>query len=370
MNHKLRPNNFLAACVAAACTVSLCTTTCFAGVSDTQTSALLTKPSLTGGIRHDVPPVKVVREDKNQFSQELKVPITKWSQTDSAPSAVLVALHGSTLHGGAFDQFAREMVGRGYLVVAPDIRGFGRWLTEKETYTNGEVIQFYKDRADLVSLLQSIRNQHPDVPVFCIGESMGSNMSLWLASVHPDLIDGIIVSSPCIKRHWCINRTLFADFFKSVRYPHRQVTTEPYVRRYLSESKEVTDGYLADPGIRKTMSAYESFQSFHVNRSCLLYVDNIPADMPILVIEGTHDKMYVARAVKPLLKRINSSDKTVQWLQKRGHIHLETPLIKTDVVKTVDEWLRARIQSQSARKRNAPSISAKPDADQAIVKED
>jgi alpha-beta hydrolase superfamily lysophospholipase len=332
----------------------------FAVGSDTQTSAILTKPSVDAGVAHNVTNGPVLREDVNQLSQELSVPIIKWSRPDSVPIAVLIALHGSTLHGGTFDQLAREMVARGYMVVAPDIRGFGRWLSEKDTYTDGEEIRFYKDRADLVMLLQRLRREHPSTPLYCIGESMGSNMSLWVASVHPDLVDGVILSSPCIQRHWCINKTMMKDFFKAVRAPHHQVPTAPYARRYLSESKDVTEGYLADPGIRKTMSAYESFQSFHVNRTCLLYVENIPQHMPILVIEGTQDKMYVADAVKPLMKRISSNDKTVHFLPNRGHIHLETAHIKPDVVKTVDEWLRTRIQTASARKRNAPSISAKP----------
>ncbi|MFN8658453.1 MAG: alpha/beta fold hydrolase [Candidatus Obscuribacterales bacterium] len=321
------------------------------------------KSGLTGGVQENITPTSVVRENVNEFSQSLKIPIIKWSQHDSqAPQAVLVALHGSTLHSGVFEEFSRQMVGRGYMVVAPDMRGFGRWRTDSKNFENGAKIEFYKDRADLVNLLQMLRNQYPKTPLYCIGESLGGNLSLWVASVHPDLVDGIILSSPCIKRHWCINRTLAVDFFKAARFPHREVPTAPYAKRYLSESKEVTAAYLADPGIRKAMTAYESFQSFHVNRSCLLYAENVPQDMPILVIEGTNDRMYVSKAVGPLMKRVPSSDETVHYLKNRGHIHLETPHIKEDVVETVDDWLRTHIQTESARKRSTPaSISANPE---------
>lgn len=331
--------------------------------SDPLATMFIGNGGLTGGISQEVTPGTVLRENQNEFSRELKVPVLKWSQNLKAPQAVLVALHGSTLHGGTFDQFAKQMVSRGYMVVAPDIRGFGRWLSEPETYLDGKNIEFYKDRADLVMLLQRLHTDYPDVPVYCIGESLGSNMSLWVASVHPDLVDGIILSSPCIKRRLCLNPRLVMDFFKSVRAPHRQVTTAPYAKKYLSESQDVINGYLDDPGIRKTMSAYESFQSFHVNESCLLYVENIPQNMPILVIEGTHDEMYACKAVKPLMKRINSADETIHYLPKRGHIHLMTSYVKADVVKTVDEWLRTRVQVETARRRNTPSFSAKQNED-------
>lgn len=292
---------------------------------------------------------QVVRNDQPEIGRELNIPIYHWQDKSKPTQAFVVALHGATLHGGAFDTLARELAGKGYEVLAPDFRGFGRWyLGEGKTLPNGE-IAYYRSREDVVGILLKLRSQHPNLPIVCMGESLGANMAFWLASVHPDLIDGIIASSPCSDRQSTMCKTFMADFAKFWVNPKRNIPLEKYARRYLSEDDEIIAAYLKDAGNRKTMTFWETMQSFHANKSSLLFVDKIPASMPILVLVGEQDRMYRADAIKKVMERIHSNFEEVITFKDRGHIHLETPHLKPDILTSISTWIDTVSNTRTAR---------------------
>ncbi len=282
---------------------------------------------------------EVIREDEPKIAKDIKQPVYHWVDKDKPLHGLIVAIHGATLHGGAFDPMARKLAEQGYETYAPDLRGFGRWVTDGgKTVPEGE-IAFYRSREDIVGLILALREQRPNIPIYMMGESLGANLSLWIASVHPNLIDGVVIASPCSSRRSGMSPTLVADFAKFWVNMKRNIPLEPYAKRFLSEDPKVTAGYIKDPGNRKTMTFWESMQSMHVNKSSLMYVDQIPSNMHILCIVGENDKLYKASAAKELMKRIPSPSARLVVLKNRGHIHFETPYIKDDVMQDVTSWL-------------------------------
>lgn len=282
---------------------------------------------------------EVIREDEPQIAKDIKQPVYHWVDKDKPLHGLIVALHGATLHGGAFDPMARKLAEQGYETYAPDLRGFGRWCTDRyKPVAEGE-IAFYRSREDIVGLILALREQRPNVPIYMMGESLGANLSLWIGSVHPNLIDGIVIASPCSSRRSGLSPTLAADFAKFWVNMKRNIPLQPYAKRFLSEDDKVTEAYINDPGNRKTMTFWESMQSMHANKSSLMYVEQIPSDMHILCIVGENDKLYKASAAKQLMKRIPSPSARLVVLKNRGHIHFETPYIKDDVMANVTNWL-------------------------------
>lgn len=284
----------------------------------------------------------VIREDDSQLSQALALPLYTWHLPGTAPKAVIVTIHGVTLHGAVFDKVASELARSGYFVVSPDLRGFGRWYLGNDRFLNDGGVSFYKSRADLIRLVAKLKAIYPALPIFCVGESLGANLALWLASACPPYVSGVVVSSPCVKRKLDICSPMVVDTIKAFADHKHQFSTEPYAKRYLSEDPRITESYLADPLIRKTMSVYESFQSLHAARSTLWFLDQIPAHIPVLVLEGTRDRMFDPKQIDPLLRKIPVKDKSVVWLKGKGHIQLETPHVSQEVIRTVSAWLDER----------------------------
>lgn len=282
---------------------------------------------------------QVVRQDNSPLSTALGIPVYTWQSKMIAPRAVIVTIHGVTLHGAVFDSLATELAKDGYLVVSPDLRGFGRWRQGDYQNAANSQVSYHRSRADLVRLFAKLDEQYARLPIFCIGESLGANLALWLASTFPDYLDGVIISSTCVKRRLDICSTFFVDLLKAIAKPDRQVPIAPYARRFLSEDPRILAAYLGDPLNRKTMSIYESFQSLHAVRSTLWFIDQIPANMPVLVIEGTKDRMFDPKQITPLLSKLKLNDQKVFWLKGKGHIQLETPHISDPVRSIISTWL-------------------------------
>ena len=300
---------------------------------------------------------EVVREDEPKIAKDVKQPVTHWVDKDKPLRGLIVAIHGATLHGGAFDPMARKLAEQGYETYAPDLRGFGRWCTDDgKPIPDGEIAVF-RSREDIVDLILTLREQRPNLPLYMMGESLGANLSLWVASVHPNLIDGIVIASPCSTRRSGLSPTLAADFAKFWVNMKRDIPLEPYAKRFLSEDDKVTEAYIKDPGNRKTMTFWESMQSMHANKSSLMYVEQIPSDMHILCIVGENDRMYKASAARELMKRIPSPSAHLIVLKNRGHIHFETPYIKDDVFADVTNWL-TDVSSQKTAENNLHTESS------------
>src|SRR5271168_4183523 len=148
--------------------------------------------------------------------------VYRWSDPTVKPKAVALIVHGLTLHGLVYDAFARHLAERGVIVYAPDLRGYGRWYKEGSVFDNATVvntgqsfvvsapnfpqastfqqgnsfcqplqdhkttetgaeIDYDKSRADLLELANAVKKEHPDLPLYCIGESMGAGFAMYVA---------------------------------------------------------------------------------------------------------------------------------------------------------------------------------------------
>ncbi len=103
------------------------------------------------------------------------------------PLSVLIALHG---HGSDRWQFVRQERGEcravrdvaaanGSLLVSPDYRAKTSWMGPKA-------------EADVVQIIDSIKQQFQVERIILCGGSMGGTGALTFAALHPDLIDGVV----------------------------------------------------------------------------------------------------------------------------------------------------------------------------------
>jgi len=302
----------------------------------------------------------VIREDNGTLAQKLSLPIYVWYKKSSAPKAVLLLVHGATLHGAMFDTLAKELAEDNYLVVAPDMRGFGRWCGDIQKYAPDGRVSFHKTRADLITILLELKQEYPQLPTYCIGESLGGNLALWLAGVCPDLIDGAAASGLCVKRQFILCSTLIVDLLKATVSPNRQIPLAPYARRYLSDNPLTTDNYLKNALVRKRMSLYETFQILHTNQSTTWFIGDIPEKMPILILGGVVDKMFNSRSTSLLFTNIPSRDRTLDLMPKKGHLQLETPDLNPAFKNELFSWLDSHVLqvSQSKMAEGKPILKA------------
>lgn len=282
---------------------------------------------------------EVTREDNSQVARELGLPIYKWSDASRQSRGVIVALHGFIMHGGTYDKLARELVAQGFIVYAPDLRGYGRW-------SQRESVDYRASERDITSLAETLKKSHPSLPMFFLGESLGADMAIRLASRHPDLVNGLILSSPALKHYTVyVLPRMIEDCVRLTTNPGRQVDLVPYIKEAASEDPRISDEILSDPMVRKELTTREILKASNAIHATMSYVAAIPADKPVLVIQGKLDKTVKAKAVLLLLSRLKSHDQTVRWLPSRGHVLLETAYLQPSLLETIEGWLNQHVET-------------------------
>ena len=108
---------------------------------------------------------------------------------------------------------------------------------------------------------------------------------------------------------------------------------------FASNDPRVVAETINDPLVRKKLSTLDLLKTVSAIKPTLKYAEKVGPNVPVLVIQGSSDKMLKSKAMIELLGRLHSNDQTVKWFNDRGHLMLETAYLRPDVVQTVDRWL-------------------------------
>lgn len=295
---------------------------------------------------------KNVVRDKDPVIRKCQTPVYIWSEHNTKPRAMVLAIHGLALHGTIFDTTARHLANQNILVAAPDLRGHGGWINRqphaKAQYTASE--------QDLVTIAKALREAHPGVPLFVLGESLGGTAAIRLAGKHPDLVDGLVLSAPALRyyRH-VVDRHTVMQLAQLAAHPARGISVANYIH-YFSNDEKIRAEQIADPLLRKRMGVGELLSSCRFMSNAAACVDDIPSDMPVLVMQGRHDQMVKQSSVDLLDRKLKSKDKRVCWFPQAGHILLETKHVRPEALNTVSGWLHEN--SVDARTTHATATAS------------
>lgn len=294
---------------------------------------------------------QVAREDFPKIDNLPGIPVSKWEDqnnesTGVKPRGVAIAIHGLVMHGRVYDQMARDLAQDGYVVFAPDLRGYGRWNSEdmtihdgKEALARNHKVNYEQSFQDLKALVRSIKSHYGDTPVYLIGESLGAGFSMRLASELPDQIAGIVLSSPALKRRFYLEPVMVKQVARLMANPVSEVDLVPYIKKFSSEDPMIVQDAIEDPYVRKSLNCAALCATARLIKSNMSHVGGIPADMPVLVLQGDNDRMLKAEAVSVFMDKLRSKDQTIRWMPGKGHVLIETNRISADTLGTIKDWL-------------------------------
>ncbi|MBR7743615.1 alpha/beta hydrolase [Phycicoccus sp. BSK3Z-2] len=113
---------------------------------------------------------------------------------DGDPTAVVQVSHGMAEHSARYARLAEALTGDGYVVYAHDHRGHGRTAGDGD---HG----YFADRdgwdtvvGDLRTVTDQARSEHPDLPVFLLGHSMGSFLARAYVIEDSRALAGLVLS--------------------------------------------------------------------------------------------------------------------------------------------------------------------------------
>jgi alpha-beta hydrolase superfamily lysophospholipase len=225
------------------------------------------------------------------------------------PVGILQICHGMAEHATRYDDFARYLNGRSYIVYADDSRGHGATAGSPEEY--GHVCRncysiIVEDENTLSGLA---RDKHPGLPFFYMGHSYGSLLTQEYVIRHSRNIDGMIISgSVCLAgrgfeavlgkaitsvvaafkgvraKSKFIDGLTFGNYEKKIRDPRTSYD-------WLSHDEAVVDAYIADPycGGVFPLDFYLSMFTGLIEIGKKKRIKSVRHDLPILIFAGSED---------------------------------------------------------------------------------
>lgn len=123
-----------------------------------------------------------------------KVHAVEWSPEDGKIRGVLHIVHGMAEKVERYDDFARFMVDKGFLVVGDDHLGHGKTAASDKDFgyiakENGAHLLVRDEHR----LKKHIQESHPEVPYIFLGHSMGSYITRRYISVYGKGVDAAII---------------------------------------------------------------------------------------------------------------------------------------------------------------------------------
>ncbi|MHA1292546.1 MAG: alpha/beta fold hydrolase, partial [Promethearchaeota archaeon] len=119
--------------------------------------------------------------------KNLKIYYQAWLPEN--PKAVVQIVHGFAEHSGRYMNVVNELIPLGYAIYADDHRGHGK-SEGKRNYVDS-LDQFIEDEKKLYEI---IKENHPDLPIFMLGHSMGSLIAVYFTKKYESLLNGLILS--------------------------------------------------------------------------------------------------------------------------------------------------------------------------------
>lgn len=256
-----------------------------------------------------------------------------WLNPMVPQKGIVIAIHGLSLQHSSYDAFARQLADNGYHTVAFDVRGFGSYRQA----LGAEQLDLDSCMSDLKLMVTAIKDDHPNVPLFILGESMGGAIALQFAAQYPQLVDGLIASVPAGKR-FGEKRTDAKVAIHYLEDKNRPFDIGTDVINLATHDPRVKHAWAEDPLTRSRLSPHELlvFRSFFKRN--LEYAKQI-RHTPVVIYQGVCDELVKPEATYDLFRAITYRDKSLVMVGNTEHLIFEEGCFTPAVLKGLVAWM-------------------------------
>lgn len=277
---------------------------------------------------------------------------------------VLLVVHGMSEHGGRYARLARALQEWGCSTYACDLPGHGAPARADGLLGHVPGADPWRSLVEAVdTAYRAMRAQHPGVPAFVLGHSMGSFLvQHWLRST-TSLPVGVILSatSASLGRLRAAGALLMRLESALLGASHRSALAEAlsfraFNRRFrpnrtradwLSRDRAEVDAYLADPlcGQRASAALWRALLTAGAGLTSAAALAPLPESLPILLISGGADPVNQngrgASQLADAYRRRGLRDVELRIYAEARH-ELLNELNRAQVTEELSDWLRAK----------------------------
>ncbi|XP_058534874.1 monoglyceride lipase isoform X2 [Ochotona princeps] len=291
-----------------------------------------------------------------------------WKPTGT-PKALVFVSHGAGEHCGRYEELAQMLVGLHLLVFAHDHVGHGQSEGERMVVSDFHV--FVRDVLQHVDLLQK---EHPGLPVFLLGHSMGGAIAILTAAERPGHFAGMVLISPLVLAS-PESATTFKDYPEIVKGVVEKtsrlimvwtplllwvlaakvlnlvlpnLSLGPIDSSVLSRNKTEVDLYNTDPLIcRAGLKVCFGIQLLNAVSRVERALPKLT--LPFLLLQGSADRLCDSKGAYLLMESAKSQDKTLKIYEGAYHVlHKELPEVTNSVFHEINAWISQRTAAAGA----------------------
>lgn len=123
-----------------------------------------------------------------------EIPVYEWRYKKEPIKGIIQLVHGSCEHSKRYENFAKFLAVRGFIVYAHDHRGHGKSVkTMDELGYFGDHEGWKKIVQDTHQVTEYIKKEYPQQKLIMLGHSMGSFIVRQYAIRYRDVLDGLII---------------------------------------------------------------------------------------------------------------------------------------------------------------------------------
>jgi alpha-beta hydrolase superfamily lysophospholipase len=257
---------------------------------------------------------------------------------DDKPRAELLFVHGLAEHSSRYGHVMRYFADRGFDCWALDYRCHG-----KSPGLRVHVDRFDEFLLDIAAAYRLVRAEQTWLPLYLVGHSQGGLLALRHVLIHPEGIEGIIVSSPFLGMHpnaapsapLHVVANIISTFSPKLMFSK---VAEP---RFLSRNPSVAEAYVNDPLVSNTVSARWFTEVLRAQADTLARAPDLT--VPALVMQSGDDRLADPAATRAWVEAAPAD--LVDYVEWDGLYHeMFNEPEKQQVFEKMDGWLDGQIR--------------------------
>jgi acylglycerol lipase len=254
-------------------------------------------------------------EEHLKMTDEFNLFLRHWPSDGSAERAVIF-LHGIEVHSGAFRFLGPELANARSEVYGFDRRGFGN--SKEPDLPRGDTHGFDRHLEDLNEVVELVRKNQPNKPLFIFGHSIGCAYALWYAANFPKQIDGLILAAPPLEAGFRIpvGDTLKVAF--APRFGHHSMYN--LIDEWPQAFKESEEYQLIsqDPLCTKEFGLGFLF-NVQTKLANKMLQNASKIEKPVFIMHGDSDIVALPNSSHRIMEKLASKDKNLQVFPGADH---------------------------------------------------
>ncbi len=258
-------------------------------------------------------------------------------EPEGKPKAIVCLIHGLGEHTGRYAHVGKALNDAGYALFGFDLRGHGQTGGPRGHFPSLDVVM-----QDIRQFVAFQKQNHPNIPVFLYGHSLGGLLTLSYVIQHPEGIKGVIVTGAALRSALQEQKGKIAMARILGTLAPAMTIPSGLEAAAISRDQKVVDAYVNDPLVHDKTSLGLGKAALTGIDLCFAHAKEFKP--PLLIMHGKMDRLTYPSGSEDFAKLTGATNKDVTlklWDGLYHEIHNEPE--QAEVFKVMIEWMDKRL---------------------------